>query len=735
MNSKRNTFNLIQFIMRTAAFVSIFSLCFLVAFAEENNYQFNELVQINYSQGDSAKWQQLVINPSNNQQFFIINNVGQMFLVDDMKNTLPVLDINVDQREDQSPIKLTAIELHPNFALRDQSGYGTFYTAHLEALDEKSSTKRLQDSNNELILKFDAVITEWQFNSINYQKVNLNTKREVLRIAVPDNSMTIKQMSFSPYTKPWNDGFGLLYIALNGQDKWQKPLYSGVLLRINPAKFGLRSFTVPSGNPYLKDSEIKDEIYLLGGQDIKQFIWPDKNSDDLLLSHRYKGKSLLSLAGVQNDWRDNAPDNIIYQGDNSIEDALLYRGRYLPNLRNKLLILTKANQAWFIESLTVKPSVNTTMPIENKPQQEWQFSLAQLANNSDIAFSTNNDDEVLILDKTAGMVFQISQESSAIKTPAEESVTITTTEIQAQATDKITIIFIVIIAIGAVFYFFKRNKLSAKAIVRKQFAQLELSESQQQIGLYHRHKNTPDTIINIADIVLCEVKLNDTLVSVINQKGGHGFDHGKEQDLRAIFAKEQVDKMVVGKVRQISLSFTDIQNKNYIICLYMRKGSDRVTKKSYSVVINDLIDWCWLIATKINPDETKKRKKKPAISSEPIIDSAEQKHNNNSLQNPSNSFVHSSHSQAAINRSAAHEALKAQHSAEEELAQQERVTREANEANESKATVEPLSQKSTIDTELVNALEKLVDLKQQGFLTQEEFTKAKENLLRSLFDK
>lgn len=307
---------------------------------------------------------------------------------------------------------------------------------------------------------------------------------------------------------------------------------------------------------------------------------------------------------------------------------------------------------------------------------------------------------------------------------AEEKVT--TAEIQVQPMNKSTVILIIIIAIGVVFYFLKRNKFSAKAIVRKQFAQLELSESQQQIGLYHRHKNTPNTIINIADIVLCEVKLNDTLVSVINQKGGHGFDHGKEQDLRAIFAKEKVDKMVVGKVRQISLSFTDIQNKNYIICLYMRKGSDRVTKKSYAVVINDLIDWCWLIATKINPDETQQRKKKPAISSGPIIDSVEQKHNQNPLHNPLHS---SSHSQATINRSASHEALKAQHSAEEELAQEKRVTREANE------TVEQLNQKSTIDTALVNALEKLVDLKQQGFLTQEEFTQAKENLLRSLFDK
>ena len=41
---------------------------------------------------------------------------------------------------------------------------------------------------------------------------------------------------------------------------------------------------------------------------------------------------------------------------------------------------------------------------------------------------------------------------------------------------------------------------------------------------------------------------------------------------------------------------------------------------------------------------------------------------------------------------------------------------------------------NTIDTELVNALEKLVDLKQEGFLTQEEFVKAKENLMRNLFN-
>ena len=161
MNSKRNALKLTQFIMRVAAF---FSLFIVVAAAENNTHHFDELVQINHPQADFTRWQQLVVNPSNNQQYFVINTTGQMFLVDDMKNASQVLDLHIKQQEAHSPLKLTAIELHPNFALRDQPGYGTFYTAHLETIDTQSKTKRIQENNDELTLKFDSVITEWQFN-------------------------------------------------------------------------------------------------------------------------------------------------------------------------------------------------------------------------------------------------------------------------------------------------------------------------------------------------------------------------------------------------------------------------------------------------------------------------------------------------------------------------------------------------------------------------------------------
>jgi hypothetical protein len=703
-----------------AAFIVFFGLLSVTVFAKDTNYLLNKIAQLENVQSDAPQWLQLVTHPNNTQQYFIINKTGQMYFVDDRDSVHPILDLSTNNLQNSSSIKLTAIELHPNFALRNQTGYGTFYTAHLEVLDENIRTKRIQERKDDLILKFDAVITEWQFSSANYQKIDLNTKREVLRIAVPDEKMTIRQLSFSPFTKSWNDGFGLLYIALNGEKKWQKPLYSGVILRVNPTKFGLRNFTVPSNNPYLKNSNVKDEIYLLGGQNIKQLIWPDKNSEEILVSHRYNGKSLLSLINGQNDWRDKMPKNIIFQDDKTIKYTLLYRGSLLPNLRNKLLLLTQANQELFIESLNIKPSDNKSMPVENESQKEWQFTTQKVANNHEISFSENRNGEVLILDKITGSIYQLSQMFINKTAPAEKNVSIS--EKKEESTNSIFILFIVMVVIGMGGYLFNRNNISAKSIVRKQFAHIELSESQQQIGLYHRHNNSIDTIVDIADIVVFEVKLNNNVITVINQEASHGFNHEKEQDLRDIFEKEQVKKLIDGEIRQISLSFTDTHKKNYTVCLYMRKGSDRVTKKTYSVVIDDLIDWCWLIAEKINAQGTKDRKKKPVISSEPEIDSVMKKYNQTSLYN-----------QHAAIRPTKHEPLKPLQNSEDDLPQEN--TEAVVEAEKKAEVVDQRNPNNTINTELVYALEKLVDLKKQGFLTLEEFTKAKENLISSLFEK
>lgn len=709
--------NLTRYVVHLVIFISLFFFASVKGGAAENQYKLTEITQLNLTLDKTSQWVNLIPSPNGNAHYFVINKNGVMYLVDETKKLRQVLSINAHNDQQVSPITLTAIELHPNFALRDQPGYGTFYTAHLENINKKNSTKRIQDSSQGLELKFDAVITEWQFYSSRHQAVDMNTKREVVRIAIPDKSMAITQMSFNHETTSWDERFGLLYIALNGDKKWQKPLYSGVILRINPAKFGLLNFTIPASNPYVKNDDINDEIYLLGGQNIKQFIWPIKGDDTLLLSHQYNDNSLLSWTNINNDWRDDISKNIVYQSKQLVEDILFYKGRDLTRLRNTLLLLTKATTGRQVNYLKITHSPNTAIPENIALQRAWQFSAEQFSYDSDVLFTQTIDSEVLMIDKILGSIFQVSQPSvnennvSPIKTAV-------IVENSMDKTHYIYITVIILLLLGVFFYTVIRNKSSVKTIVQKQFAQLELSESQQQIGFYHRHSKNIDTIVNIADITTLEVKLNDLTVNVIDQNEGNGFDDLKEKKLRALFAKEKIDKMVEGKIRQINLSFTDCQQNDYIVCLYMRKGSDRITKKAYLAVIEDLIDWCWLIAEKINACNTDTRKKKPIVSITSV--------NNDAAEKSNHLFLNK---EVDENRLSAYKEVKSPQESENTIAL------ESNETIKGKAYTEvadKTEQNKQVDTQLVNSLEKLANLRKQGFLTEEEFVRTKESLLQKL---
>jgi hypothetical protein len=56
-------------------------------------------------------------------------------------------------------------------------------------------------------------------------------------------------------------------------------------------------------------------------------------------------------------------------------------------------------------------------------------------------------------------------------------------------------------------------------------------------------------------------------------------------------------------------------------------------------------------------------------------------------------------------------------------------------SDKSNAVDNQIHPRNRVDTELVNALEKLVNLKKEGFLTIDEFSKAKERVLKDLFEK
>ena len=717
----------------TRAFVFVISFVTFLPFAAystEGSYQLTNIAQLDHRLISQPNWQQLIANPSNKRQHFIIRESGQVYLIDDDEiNPQAILDMSVLQPTRSSFFKLTAIALHPNFSLRDQDGYGTFYTAHIETINKSSKTKRLQERGDDLQLSFDDVITEWQFNAVNHQKVNIKTKREVLRIGVPDNVMVIKQLSFSPYVKSWNDNFGLLYVALNGGKKWPEPLYSGVILRIDPAQFGLRSFRVPNNNPYMKKSKINNAIYLLGGQNIEQFIWPKKHSEHILVSHQYDNKYLLSLIDGQNDWRDSTSKQVLYQSDDAVHDMLMYEGRQLPLWRSKLLLLRQKEQHWFIDSLDFNFSDNKKTRKEKKPQVEWQITSPQLPMNSQIILSSNDSGEIFLLEKTISVLFRLTQYALVNKNIVVDSGENYTNE-KKSSDNSIFILLLIFVLVGAIYYWFKRNGHSIKSIVRQQFSSFELSDSRQQIGLYYRHQHNAKTIIDIVDIVRSEIKLNEHSVCVINTQMGHGFNHDKEQDLRTIFVNEKIDKMVDGKMRQISLLLTDKKKHSYTVCLYMRKGSNRISKQSYVKVINELIDWCWFIGEKVNPNNTDKRKVESIVLPKEKTESKSTKNHKTSLHNQAADIRRVTHKMDNVSP------LLAPDEPPLKLNVVNKNMHSADLAGEESSEVHSqVHQSSTIDTELVNALEKLVNLKQKGFLTMEEFSKAKNKLLKSLLEK
>ena len=724
MNFKRYLSYLNHFTTRTLVLVvSLFIILSSTAYSNEGNYQLTKVAQLEHRLITQTNWKQLITNPKN-KQHFVIRESGQAYLIDDDKiNPKAILDMSVSQSKDSSLFKLTAIQLHPSFSLQDRVGYNTFYTAHIESLNQKSKTNRLQERDENIELRFDAVITEWKFTSHNHQKVDLSTKREVLRIGVPDSLMVIKQMSFSPYIKSWNDNFGLLYIALNGDEKWSKPLYSGVILRIDPAKFGLRSFSVPNNNPYLENSNIHNAIYLLGGQKIKQFIWPDKNSDHLLVSHQYKNKHLLSLTTGRDDWRDSTIKQVVYESDDPIHDVLIYQGRQLPSLRSKLLLLRKKEPYWFVDSLAFKLSDKKTIRNEKKPQLEWQITSELLPTNSQIILGSNHSGEIFLLEKTISILFRLTQQTLFNKSEVVNSEEPNTMETDS-SNNGIFILLTIFVLLGIIYCWYKRNSHLVRARVKQQFASFELSESCQQITLYRRRQNNVETVINIADIVTSEIKLNERSISVINNELGHSFNNINEESLRIIFANEKVDKMVDGKVREISLLLADKKMNTYAVLLYLRKGSNRLTKKSYTKVVDELIDWCWLVGNIINAEKTEKRKVKPMRSKK-----------KNVVIKPDNQ-QRPLHSQTDAIRSVSQNINQSSESlVTDDILSALNVVKEAKSSALTSDNNNSVNQNDTIDTELVNALEKLVALKQQGFLTIDEFSKAKEKLLERLLSK
>jgi len=628
----------------------------------------------------------LPIKSNNKNQYLLADETGELSLLNGSE-LLSLARLPLSNQTTNQQIKLTALVLHPSFALADQYGYQTFFTAHIEPTKTNNNFARLTQLENPTPLPFDTVITQWKYDRSTPKKIDIQHRREVLRIAVPTVTHQIQKIAFNPFNKVWHDDYGLLHIALSeskvvDESAKKPPLYSGVVLRIDPKRFGLRNYRIPSSNPFVKTSDINNEIFILGAEKIKSFSWSKEYYDALLVQHIHGGAHTVAVAKKGTDWRESYQNNLVFplkSNKTSKVKITQYQGRKLKTLVGSTLLLSNNAKSWQLAKL------NTAMlnhSVKDKTAEEIveSFNSDTLSPSNNVSLFFDQAGEPLLLDATKKQLLSINTHQLITKNNIESETD--QNEQPSRIYNKLLLaLFTLILAVT--FYRLRPKRKTAEAKLRSQFSRFELDDTQTTLSLYKRHQTEIDTQLAIADIVKSEVFLNDKSIKIINKD--NGYSEQRENQIRLSFFQAHRNKIIEDEIRQVNLSLTDKNDKKHVVCLYLRKGNQRLTKEKYLDTLEIIIDWNWFIASQLNPEATKIRKAKvPVVKNIP----SKPKKNSVTKQEP------------------------------------ERVK-----PNSLKKTTAELHDIAVHDSELIDALAKLVNLKQQDFLTDEEFSLAKAKIL------
>jgi LPXTG-motif cell wall-anchored protein len=531
------------------------------------------------------------------------------------------------------------------------------------------------------------VITAWTYD-FDKQKIDPETQREVLRIPIPSHNNAIQQLTFDPYLKPWNADYGQLYFSLSYIDEQQDhSLYSGAILRIYPLMFGARNYSVSDNNPFVKTPEINDEIVVMGGQDIKHFFWTKYSHESIFIQHNNRVQHWLSKAKIGLNLHSQTESDYLWQQANEMPSMLLYQGRNFLNLRNKMVFFTLQDNQWHLTSLELE-SLNTETPIFEKV-----IATEGMSPRSHLTIHQDQQNEIIIFDNLQSRLYSLqSTVANVLKEDISQS---NTGDFE---TNFYVLIFILVAVLLLGLFFIKRNKSVNKLAIYpldNGYVRFEYLLSKETILLFKTSHKKAHKTLYLKDIIRCEVILNNTVIKTIDYEPDNVISNEIESDIRDIFTKEQSKTILDYQTRQIEIELSDIDG-SYTICLYLRKGNNRVTGAKYYRAVDVLIDLCWVISKRINPELTETRIVPVVTFSRPNLPIATRQ----TAGAPPSRNVN-------VNTKLGRSKLTVP-----------------------KSDILKPSEQPTQQTDVVEALEKLVNLHQQGYLSDEEFSLAKSNLLQ-----
>lgn len=677
-------------------FLAICAFIFAKAVSAEQ-YKLNVIIDLSeFDQAlTDAKWLAPLISPTNGG-FFIAQDNGLIYLAGNDGIVNPETILNLPEMVNNPAfISLTAITLHPSFMLPEQPGYATLYTAHTTEFSQQKNNNRLTVYDAGIDFSFETVITAWQYD-FDDQKIDQQTQREVIRIPIKNLNTAIQQLTFDPHQKPWSADYGQLYFSLKYEKELKNnPLYSGVILRIYPLLFGARNFTVPQNNPFIKSPKINNEIVISGGQNIKRFFWAKNNHEAIFIQHNNVEKYWLSKAKVGDDLLQQPQSTLLWQQPSARSSMLLYQGRKFFKLINKIVFLKLLDNQWYLSSLPLMP-LNNDSPIYEK-----LVTKEALSPNADLNIHQDNQGEIILFDNHNSKMYSL--QSTHLN---EIDVNVPPSDSSAGSTNYV--LYIILLAglpLCLIFVYYKTtDQKDPVSLLNGDNVHFQYQPTTQTILLFRANQKKAHKILSIFDILHCEVLLNNNVINIIDNQPQNAISNKIEEDIRDIFTEEHRHKMLDEQSRRIEMILSDKDN-SYTVCLYLRKGYNRLTGSKYYEVIDMLIDLCWVISKRINPGSTETRLitvfAKAAASVRPtVIRQAIKDDNIVDIHHPVKFIATGKKSE---------------------------MIQERDNTNGEVPMV-----LVTHQTKVVDALEKLASLHQQGHLTNEEFTLAKTKLLQNI---
>ncbi|AZQ85911.1 hypothetical protein EKO29_19065 [Colwellia sp. Arc7-635] len=691
--------------------IAVFSQLAYAAEPEENELELAVIADLTNVAFSNDQWHTVLPVLGDKNRYFIATNSGKIYQLNNNKIAQsPFFDLK-SALSKRNITSLTAITLDPNFNYRERDGYHTFYTAHTES--SKKTKQKLAPVNTDIKAPYDSVVIRWQLTYQPDQMPKYSQQREVIRIAIQQPQEHIQQLSFNPYIEPWHDDFGLLFIALSRNEALKnEPLYAGTILRIKPKKNGLSNYAIPANNPFIKNTDVANEIVFIAGQKIIHFDWIKKSTHSLLVQLKQQEGHILVQAKLGDDWRETIPQTQIKKHLSSINTqrkTLFYHGRKIKALWGKVLHLQQLENIWLLQASTltsvidnVESEQNTHYKlIHNDSSEQAQFSLHQTHNG-----------ELLLLEQQQQRLYTLKKPTTVIS-----EVTHADDQLLSDSNSNTSIFILFTIALAASYFWYLRQIGTKKQnFLHEQWANFEVNVASKSLSMYKRHAKNAEKTMNISSIICSELLLNDEVISTINLDSTPIFSNTLEEQILAVLAKENQLKMIDDKQRKIQVYLTDDQQVRYLFCLYYRVGNIRHTKLKYHEVINKALDWQWTFAQNIAPDTIEKRQLKTK-QAQPLIKAAIQRKRSDDVVTQVNEIslvkVPQSSDKAATNN---HDF---NNSADNMSGQ--------NPLSENKATTVT---HDSFDTEFVAALDRLVSMKKQGYLDEREFNIAKAKILK-----